>query len=111
MLTEDDVFEVVFDPGSDKREKWIPGPVFSCREDTGGVRLAKTRRESSTQLFQSIGGMALGQTFCMTGVPFAEGLWRRYADVRERDDAVRLGQVGHGEDVFAAAKAKNGSAD
>ena len=31
MLTEDEVFEVVFDPGSDKREKWIPGPVFSSR--------------------------------------------------------------------------------
>ena len=51
MLTEDDLFKVVFDPGSDKREKWIPGPVFSPGEDTGGVRLAKTRRESSTQLF------------------------------------------------------------
>ncbi len=51
MLTENDLFEVVCDPGSDKREKWIPGPVFSQGEDTGGVRLAKTCRESSTQLF------------------------------------------------------------
>ena len=50
MLRKDDLFEVVFDPGSDKREKWILGPVFSQREDTGGVRFAKCNSDRPTQL-------------------------------------------------------------
>jgi hypothetical protein len=29
MLRKDDLFKVVFDPGSDKRKDWILGPVFS----------------------------------------------------------------------------------
>src|SRR5690349_17217171 len=98
MLTEDDLFEVVFDPGSDKREKWIPGPVFSFREDTGGVRLAKTRRESSTQLFQSIGGCLSGQTVRVAEIPVAKSLGGRHADVGKGHDAVDFGQIGHGVD-------------
>ena len=36
ILRKDDPFKVVFDPGSDKREDRILGPVFSPGEDTGG---------------------------------------------------------------------------
>jgi hypothetical protein len=50
MLPENDLFKIVFDPGSDKREKWILGPVFSQREDTGGVRFAKSSSDRPTQL-------------------------------------------------------------
>ena len=54
ILRKDDLFEVVFDPGSDKREKRILGPVFSrgnyFGEDTGGVRLAKCNSDRPTQL-------------------------------------------------------------
>jgi hypothetical protein len=54
ILRKDDLFEVVFDPGSDKREKRILGPVFSridcLGEDTGGVRFAKCNSDRPTQL-------------------------------------------------------------
>ncbi len=54
ILRKDDLFEVVFDPGSDKREKRILGPVFSRShcfgEDTGGVRFAKCNSDRPTQL-------------------------------------------------------------
>ena len=50
ILRKDDLFKVVFDPGSDKREKRILGPVLSQREDTGGVRFAKCNSDRPTQL-------------------------------------------------------------
>ncbi|HSY03430.1 MAG TPA: hypothetical protein VK819_14810 [Acidobacteriaceae bacterium] len=54
MLPENDLFKIVFDPGSDKREKRItlPGQAPAHSGDTGGVRarfLAKCRGKSPTQ--------------------------------------------------------------
>ncbi len=40
ILRKDDLFEVVFNPGSDKREKRILGQVSPLGRDTGGVRTA-----------------------------------------------------------------------
>src|SRR5215813_14150370 len=111
MLTEDNLFEVVFDPGSDKREKWIPGPVFSIGEDTGGVRLAKTRSESPTQLFQSIGRCLSGQTFCVARIPIAKSLRCGYAYIWQSHDAVCFGQIGHGVNLFTARETKDRAAN
>jgi len=69
MLRKDDLLEVVFDPGADKREKGIPGQTVLCAffisearlfalsrgatNDTGWVRRRrlKDRRVDATQLF------------------------------------------------------------
>ena len=39
MLLKDDLFEVVFDPGADKREKRILSPIAGPASDTGRARL------------------------------------------------------------------------
>ncbi len=111
MLTEDNVFEVVFNPGSDKREKWIPGPVFSLGEDTGGVRLTKTSRESSTQLFKSIGARVFGQSFCMNRIPVAKGLRGGYAYAGEGNNAMRFRQVGHRINLLPPPQTQNRAAN
>ena len=50
MLRKDDLFKVVFDPGSDKREKRILGPVFSQRRRhrRSAVRQMQQRSTDST---------------------------------------------------------------
>jgi hypothetical protein len=39
MLLKDDLFEVVFDPGADKREKGILSQITRLAGDTGWARL------------------------------------------------------------------------
>jgi len=53
----------------------------------------------------------MGQTFRVAGIPVAKSLRRGYAYVGQGDDAVGFGEVGHGVDFFASAKAEDCSAD
>ncbi len=43
MLLKDDLFEVVFDPGADKREKRILRQITRSTGDTGRARLRYLR--------------------------------------------------------------------
>jgi hypothetical protein len=42
ILRKDDLFKVVFDPGADKREKWIPGQTVPCAAMSWGFTLRTT---------------------------------------------------------------------
>src|SRR5277367_2383802 len=81
VLRKDDSFEVVFNPGSDKREKRILGQVSPLGRDTGGVRTAPCTSKRPTQLPKSIEFSRSGQIARLL-VPVAKGL--RCGDANRR---------------------------
>ena len=58
MLLKDDLFEVVFDPGADKREKRILSPITRLPGDTGRARLSCIFRVSSDPKLAPLGDQA-----------------------------------------------------
>ena len=131
ILSEDDRFKVVHDPGADKLEKKILGPVFPIcnRRDTGGVRtsLLGSRQSGTprtTQLFQPIGSVAVGQ-FVFRGfarylrgwwlhleaIPLAKGLRRRDPFLGNRQHTIGFGQVGQGRHLLPTALAEHRAAN
>ena len=125
ILRKDNFFEVVFNPGSDKRGKriypagciWrqyrLRGQVFL--EDTGGVWLAQRRGESPTQHTKSIGARSFGQSAAgrntVPRIPVAKSLWRRHPNIRQRHHARRNRQIRHGIHLLATRHAQHRPAD
>src|SRR5581483_6364359 len=106
MLRKDDLFEVVFNPGTDEVEKrgLGPAPAFIAR-DTGCT--TQPSRYRTAELNHSIGVRQTRQ-FCgllpaLLQVPVGKSFWSRNADRRRGDYARSRGKVGHRVDVFAAA--------
>src|ERR1700691_827892 len=108
MLRKDDLFKVVFDPGSDKREERILGPVFSLGEDTGGVRFAKFSSDRPTRLLDCSAGIDRGQrggSRRMQVIPVAIGLRGRSSSRRQRDHAGQGREIRQGIDLLPAGRA------
>src|SRR5215471_17885731 len=96
MLRENDTFEVVFYPGTDKVEKQCLGPVPAFAWDTGW-RESSTAQPLKNRIAERIYfiGAVRGRQFCggLLVVPFGKGGRRRDAGLRCGDHAMKRWKV------------------
>src|SRR5581483_11042811 len=114
MLRKDDLFEVVFYPGTDEVEKQGLGPApASTARDTGCT--AQPSRYRAAELDHSIGVRQTRQFGrrdaggTLLQVPVGEGFRSRNPDRRGCDHASRRRQVWERVYVLATAYAQDGS--
>ena len=109
MLREHDLFEVVLNPGADKREKLVLGQITRPAGDTGRIMLGGGRCpdscQSAAQHLQSIGTLLKSQSL----LPFIQaphptkGQSRRNPHLRNSNDDRLSRQVRQGETDLAPA--------